>query len=239
MKIIFKPVRKIVLLFVSSLMILFIQSCGGNTEEPVEQIKSNLKDASSYSIILEDMKEEGTFSSTYFHKYRVIQDTKGWASDWLEVSENYYQTNENFLGMCLASKKEGEINNTAVPPGYAYVGDKKYGKWSTDSSGNSFWEYYGKYAMFSTLMGGFYRPVYRNDYNGYRSYRKSYRNKPYYGRKNQYGTKGRIAKKAKPNFYKRKMAKVSRKSSSFKSRVSKRIGRTRSSTRSRSGGFGK
>ncbi len=204
---------------------------------PLERIKQTLKDAPSFSIVLEDMKEEGNFYKSYFHKYRVVQEEEAWTTDWLEVKEEYYKTNENFLGMCLATRKDGEDSSQVSPPGYEHVGDKRYGNWRTDSRGNSFWEWYGKYALFSSLFGGWYRPIYRNDYNSYRGYRS--RRAPFYGSRNQYGSRGSIVKKTKPSFYSRHMSKQGSRRASFSNKVSKRVGRTRTSYRGRSGGYGK
>jgi hypothetical protein len=228
-----------ILLCLFAAFALLITGCGGKKDGdlPINKIKKAVTDVPTYSIILEDMKEDGNFFKTYYHKYRVVQETEGWTTDWLEVPENYYNTNENFLGMSLAARKEGKDNSTVSPPGYNYVGDDRYGKWGTDHRGNSFWEWYGKYALFSSMFGGWYRPVYMNDYNTYSRYRSQ--NRPFYGRNKEFGSSGSIAKKTKPNFYSRHMSKQRSRSSSFSSKVSKRVGRTKTGFRSRSGGFGK
>ncbi len=216
---------------------MVVSGCGKTDELPVKKIQQTLKDVADYSIILEDMKEEGNFFKTYFHKYRVVQNEEAWTTDWLEVPESYYKTNENFIGMSLVTRRDGDVSNYVSPPGYQYVGDSRYGHWRTDSHGSSFWEWYGKYALVSSLFGGWYRPIYMHDYDAYRGYRSSGR--PYYGKNNMYGTRGSIVKKAKPNFYSRHMAKQGSRRASFSNKVSKRVGRTRTSYRSRSGGFGK
>jgi hypothetical protein len=219
-------------------MTLFNFGCGGGGGPlPIDQIKTNLKDVPTWSILLEDMKEEGNFVTSYYHKYRVVDEKEGWTTDWLEVPKAYYQSNERFLGMALASKKEdGEVTGVS-PPGYAYVGDSRYGQWKEDGSGGSFWEFYGKYALLTSLLGGWYRPIYRPDFDMYGRYRSQ--NIPYYGRNNQYGTSGAIVRKNKPDFYARRMSKERAKRSSFKDKVAKRTGRTRTGYRSRAGGVGK
>jgi len=225
------------LLPVLVVVLLFNGCVGGKRKLALDRLQEALKDVPSYSIILEDMKEEGNFRSSYYHKYRVMFPEETQTTDWMEVSADYYKTNESFLGMSLAVKKEGEANRNVAPPGYQYVGDSRYGNWRSDSHGNSFWEFYGKYAFFSSLLGGGRRPIYRNDYSAYQQHRA--RNATYFGRKNEYGTNGSISKKAKPNFHARRMAKERMKKASFKNRVAKRTGRTRTGFRSRSGGFGK
>jgi len=222
--------RLVVLLF-------FLCGCAQKPGIPVEKIKSDLKDVADYSIILEDMKEDGNFITQYFHKYRIVKGEESWTTGWLEVPEKYYRKNEKFLGMTLAGKKDGENISTVAPPGYQYVGDSRYGQWVNDRRGGSFWEFYGKYALFSTLLGGFHRPVYRNDYDMYQTYRASKR--PFFGSSNQYGTNGAVTRQTKPNFYTRYQQRERLRKRSFGDRVSRRTGRTRTGFRSRSGGFGK
>jgi hypothetical protein len=225
-----------------AIILLFVLGCGSSYDNPVDRLKNQLKDVPTYSIILEDMKQDGSIFTHYFHKYKIVQLDNAWVTNWEEVSEQYYKQNENFLGMTLGSKKDGQQNNHVAPPGYAYVGDSNYGQWRQDSSGNSFWEFYGKYRMFTDVLGFFTGPIYRNDYDDYDRYRRDRR--PFFGRSNQYGTRGTYTQKQNPTFFQRRMAREDKKKSSFLNRVSnrfgdKRIGRTRSGFRSRSMGFGK
>lgn len=220
-------------------VILWMTGCRNEFtgELPINRIQTELTDVPTYSVVLEDMKEEGNFVKTYYHKYRIVQETQARTTDWMQVSKNYYRANDEFMGMSLLSRKEGQAVTTVSPPGYHYVGDDRYGRWNTDRSGNTFWEWYGKYALFSSLFGGWYRPVYMRDYNTYDQYRSQ--NRPYFGRDRQYGSSGSIARQTKPNFYQRHMAKQQSRSSSFANKVSRRIGRTKTGFRGRSGGFGK
>lgn len=239
--------------FTIFLSFLFIIGCG--TTNPVQKIiKDDLKDVPEWSIILEDMKEEGFFSTDYFHKYKILTGTgdttqarfKERTTDWIEVHPRFYEENQNFLGMTLASKMPNQqANTTPAPPGYQYVGDQRYGRWRTDSSGNSFWEFYGKYALFRDLLfgsghrgifgGG--RGIYMDDYQSYRRYSQNRR--PFFGRKGEYGTYGSNTAKAKPNFFARKKANMAQRSSNFSNRVTSRMGRSSSSRSSRSFGSGK
>ena len=217
-----------------------VSGCGaGKTtgEVPIHRLKKNLEKTPTYSIVLEDMREEGNFIKKYYHQYRIVVPDNIKQTEWLEVPEDYYRHNAGFLGMTLAAKKEGQEVAGVAPPGYAYVGDSRYGRWREDGRGGSFWEWYGKYALFSTLFGGWYRPIYRTDYNTYRDYSRSKR--PYFGRSNQYGTSGTVARQNKPDFFTRQQARMRSGKQSFKDRVSRRIGRSRTGFRGRSGGFGK
>lgn len=46
--------------------------------------------------------------------------------------------------------------------GSQYVGNSAYGQWRTNSSGNSFWHWYGQYAFFSSMFRG---PVYYDNWS--------------------------------------------------------------------------
>ena len=52
--------------------------------------------------------------------------------------------------------------------GQQMIGNPNYGQWRTDSSGMSFWEWYGMYALFSNLFDG--RRHYYSDWGRYRGY---------------------------------------------------------------------
>lgn len=51
--------------------------------------------------------------------------------------------------------------------GSQLVGNPNYGQWQTNSSGGSFWQWYGMYAMFSALSP---RPVYYDHWSSHRDY---------------------------------------------------------------------
>lgn len=217
-------------------VVLLLAGCGSGTP-PIERIQQQLKDVPNYSIMLDDMDEQGAFFPEYYHKYRVVTGETQRVTGWEKVSEDYYRKCAPFLGMALVVKKDGVINKDPQPPGYAYVGDPKYGQWRQDDRGNSFWEFYGKYALLSQLFGLGTRTIFRNDYDMYDRYRSEGR--PYYGRNKEYGTNGSYTKRAKPNFYARRMERERMRQRSFADRVESRVGRTKTGFRSRSGSWGK
>ncbi|KFZ39077.1 hypothetical protein HR45_01380 [Shewanella mangrovi] len=51
--------------------------------------------------------------------------------------------------------------------GSQLVGNPAYGQWRTDSSGTSFWAWYGMYSMFNNL---FNRPIYYDNWSRHRDY---------------------------------------------------------------------
>ncbi len=74
------------------------------------------------------------------------------------------------LARVAAMSKEAsrQANQTTdMGAGSQLVGNPHYGNWRTDSHGNSFWAWYGKYALFSSL---FLRPHYYGSWASGRNY---------------------------------------------------------------------
>lgn len=197
----------------------------------------------SFSIMLYDMDElRSGWDTEYLHKYLIVSQEKSDSepeqrySDWVPVEKDYFTKNEGNLGMELASKKEGgTVNRGVSPPGWgSYVGNEKYGKWERNSSGETFWSFYGKYAFMRSMFGMTTRPIYRNYYDTYYSgYYGSSR--AYYGPSvsgsNYYGTNSSYTQKSRPDFFERRQRSRGQSTSSSSSRSSSGTG---SSTRSSS-----
>lgn len=211
---------------------LLVAGCGDR--DPVVEMQKSLASAPDYMIILDDMQEEGVLFTNYYHQYKIIQGERSASTNWVEVPEPVYRKYENFLGMALAAKSDSGTTDTPHPAGYHYVGNPRYGQWN-NSGGNSFWVFYGQYAMMSNLMGWGGRSVFRSDYSSYRGARGS--RQPYYGRNREFGTQGSITKQRKPSFYQRRQRAAAKRRSSFSQKASSRIGRGR--TGFGRGGFGK
>jgi hypothetical protein len=225
------------LVFSLPLLSLIFSGCGGMSN-PVEKLQKELAQEKEYAIILNDMREEGNFVSSYFHQYRVDKGEIKDIRPFVEVSESYYKKNEPFLGMALSAKTpDGEVTTTPFPNGYQYVGNPEYGQWRQNDSGGSMWEFYGKYMLMSQVMNWAGFGLSRNHWSDYSNSRMSGR--PYYGSNNQYGTNGSVTKKQKPNFYARKATQKTRSQSRFKNKINQRMGRSKNTFRSRGMSFGK
>ena len=214
-------------------ILILLSGCG--QRDPVVEMQNTLASAPDYTIILDDMNEEGSYFPKFYHRYRVVQGEREIKTGWVEVSEDVYRKYEPFLGMSLVSKTEADgVSKSPHPPGYQHVGNPTYGHWG----GSGFWVFYGQYAMMQNMMGyGMGRRVYRNEYNDYRNVRSQGR--PYYGMNKDYGTSGSLTKQTKPNFFKRKLRAQQRRQSSFAQKAKSRIGRSRSGFGGRGRGFGK
>ncbi len=241
------------------LLIIFARGCGGGsgfTKNPVDDIIKEMKDVPTFTILLHDMNVEGSISKTYKHQYRVLAQSDSVPEEtitpWYEVKRDFFEKHINHMGMEIASKKDGKVSKNVAPPGYSnYVGNSRYGRWRNRSDGSSFWEFYGKYAMMSSMFNMMAMPVRRSYYDDYRSnyYGTS---RTYYGPRTgsgsyMYGTGSAYTRTNNPrstwsskasnrSFRQRVRSGVSRSSS----KTSRSSSRYRSSSRSRSsGGFGK
>jgi hypothetical protein len=234
---------------------VFLTSCGGKkfVKNPMDEIIRDMG-ATPFTMILHDMNVEGSFFKTYEHQYKIITQKDSLPQEeitgWYEVSEDVFFRHENDMGMELAHRGEdGVLKKQVAPPGYSqYIGNERYGSWQTNSSGGSFWAFYGQYAFMSSMFNLMTYPARRSYWDGY--YRGGYYNsgRPYYGpqtsgRTRAYGTNSSYNRATRSNskWY------SSRNNSNFRNRVrgttsrSSRSGSrySRSSPRSRGGGFGK
>lgn len=132
----------------------------------------------------------------YYHKYLKEENGETTETDWIQVDPSFYQENLEFLGMAILSKPYGVFEQDrvvqATPPGMAYMGNPEYGEWKKNDQGESFWSWYGKYALFSHLF--FFPPSYFH-YGAWNGWRSNFQNKqPYFGKTQdgtqQYGTRG-------------------------------------------------
>lgn len=244
------------------LVALTLLQCGSDnrkkfTKEPIDNIIKENNQYTNFSIILYDMDFEEA-SDSYRHQYQVLVeplppgDTTIVESktDWLNVSDDFFNKHVDDMGMEIAFKKDGKVEKKTAPPGYSnYVGNEKYGEWRTDHSGNSFWAFYGRYAFMSSMFNMMTYPMYRSHYNDY--YGNYYsRGRSYYGPRTgsgyAYGTNSARNKSrstaswnTKSSSFKNKVRSKAQRSSSTSKRSRSRSRYNSSRSRSRSGGYGK
>ena len=125
-------------------------------------------------------------SGKYFHKYSEERNGRVSDTDWVEVSDDFFEDHVDNLGMDIECKPLGifaeEILTTPAPAGMAFVGNPAYGQWKTDPvTGQSFWYWYAQYMIFSHLFGGVGQPYY------YRQSEWNHWNSNYRGRQGYYG----------------------------------------------------
>ncbi len=238
-------------------------------KSPLDTIITSYLDVQNYSVILADMDYKEATDNYFHKYKIIVEKKKNVTdsaeddfeiktTEWKEVSAITFEEHQKDLGMTVLSKKDGVLDKKATPAGYNnYVGNKKYGSWQTQSNGSSFWAFYGQYHFMSSLFYGSSHRYYRNDYDYYRTNHSGRSN--YYGRNKNFGTSTykntNTSWNSKPTSFKDKViSSVKRSSSALKakgysssksykstSQTTRNTNRysNSSSSRSRSGGFGK
>ena len=141
------------------------------------------------------------FQEAYFHKYAVVRDGERQETDWIPVSEAFFYAHINDLGMDIEAKPYGSFESEkiteAAPPGMAYVGNSRYGRWESDGRGGRRWSFFETYLFYHLIFGG------RRHYYGYNSWNtwgRDYRGRrPFYGGTQTaplYGSRGQVTQNA-------------------------------------------
>jgi hypothetical protein len=137
-----------------------------------------------YTITLAGLKAERwqpTGDLLYWHRYRMIwqapQGPQADSTPWRRIPREQYDEETPLEGLAVAARQDGRSLDGPVAPEMAFVGNDRYGHWSRSPGGDSFWEWYGKYALMRDLMGTSHRPlvIHRTEYNTYRRSPLSYR----------------------------------------------------------------
>ena len=79
---------KLICIFFS--VVLLFQGCGIG-QNPVEKIQRELQGEKEYTIILNDMREEGNFFPSYYHQYRIDIGDQKIQRPFIEVDESTIQ----------------------------------------------------------------------------------------------------------------------------------------------------
>ncbi|MBI1355451.1 MAG: hypothetical protein GC160_13985 [Acidobacteria bacterium] len=135
-----------------------------------------------------------TATAQYFHKYHVVENGAESETDWVPVDEAFFFANLDNLGMDVEAKPYGMFEENklthAAPPGMAYVGNERYGRWERQGGG-MVWTWIAPYLFYRTLFGNpwmYTRDEYNTWHSGY------YGSRAYYGGTSSapiYGTHGR------------------------------------------------
>ena len=72
--------------FAAVMVALLLTGCGGQPPSPLEEVNRGLCGVPTFSVILDDMKEEDNFFKAYYHKYRVVTGSDSRGGDWQEWS---------------------------------------------------------------------------------------------------------------------------------------------------------
>lgn len=207
-----------------------------------------------FSLILADVREVGDICILSFG---LTGKPKG--RDSLTNEELIYRFPKEtcsdyspYVGKEVMAKVREEggyrVHTDIKDPAGHFVGNPYYGRWERDSSGNSFWVWYGRYALFRDILTIFMGRPYPYGYGGYGGYGGTYRaprpstSLPRTTRPTEKkGTFGeRFQKKRVGGSFQERFAAKRTGGKGFFDKFSQRLGRSRiSGFRGRAGGFGK
>lgn len=157
-----------------------------------EQVFSSFFQGAPLSVILTDRLQTGFLIKTYFLQLRVVQGFKLPETILVRTSYDFWQKNQNNLGMSLfrRDEKDGQSSAVAQPAGAIFLADPSYGYWELASSGEREWHFHNAYKYFPEYLGwGEYKPT--------ETFSKELKlhlanAETYYGDKKQFGTDGTV-----------------------------------------------
>ena len=166
-----------------------------------EQIFPTLIEGGPLTVVLVDSFEAGFLIKTYFQRYLIIHGFKSPETLVVRTSKSFYEKNLRNIGMSLFRRKDSmkKLSLTPMPPGSLFIGDPTYGKWVYENSGKRVWRFHRAYRHYPPL---FRWEDWRPSFDFYKKidiYEQS--DKPYYGKKNEFGTNGTISMKGFPNYH--------------------------------------
>lgn len=201
-------INKIVLYIIVILLYLGLSKSFSPSEFGINyvlnsQSLSKMVQGSPVTIILTDMHSTGFLIKTYYHKYKVVYGLQSVEEVIVRTSGNFMQQHKNHLGMSIFRRYENALEEefSALPPGSLFIGDRSFGEWILDNSGEKVWRFYRPYRNIPNYLG-------LNDFKAtYKLYQQIslYRNqkKDFHGLKNEFGLNGAITLKSFPRYFER------------------------------------
>lgn len=159
------------------------------------------------SVVLVDMHKTGFLINTHYHKYKIIYGFQAVEEIVVRTSSKFAQQHSNNLGLSIFRRYENDLKEdfTPLPPGSIFIGDRSFGRWVKDNSGESVWKFYRPYRNIPVQLGwDDYIPTLK-DANQINNYALS--KKPFYGPNNEFGTDGSVSKKVYSNYFGRQKPK--------------------------------
>lgn len=129
----------------------------------------------------------------FFHRYLITENGRSTETDWVPVDASLFAGNLENLGMDILTKPEGIYEEDAllvpVPPGFAYVNNRRCGRWVNRPEGRV-WEWNDRCGGYRGYYGRWYPSVWIL-YSDWDRWNRGMKGKtPYYGPGNVFGTYG-------------------------------------------------
>jgi len=153
--------------------------------------------------------------NAFYKQFNELQAIQGFVGDYNNILIDSINVIAGLTNGKLGKLESPERRKGASEvAGSEYIGNPSFGHWRNDTSGNSFWEWYGMYSMFSHLTSPIYRSSWYSNYGGYSYYdRMGYNYQPrsyqrerssYYRQSNYLKANKSAMNKVSPRFRARK-----------------------------------
>jgi hypothetical protein len=163
---------------------------------------SKLIGAGPASVILTDIHSTGFIIKTYYHKYKVVYGFQSYEEIIVRTSGTFSKKHLNHIGLSILRRyKDDKIDDTPLPPGSLFIGDRNFGSWKKNRNGDKVWSFYRVYRLLPTYLGwGSFRPTYKF----YQEVLvRTNNNKVFLGFNDEFGTVGELTKQYFPQYFTR------------------------------------
>lgn len=154
------------------------------------------------SVILTDIHSTGFIIKTYYHKYKVVYGFQSYEEIIARTSSQFSSQHTKHIGLSIFRRFEDEkVNDTPLPPGSIFVGDRNFGSWRKNRNNDKEWRFYRVYRHLPAYLGwGKFHPTYKF----YQEVQvRMNNNKVFFGFNDEFGVDGEISKQYFPSFFKR------------------------------------
>lgn len=161
---------------------------------------SKLVKAPLATVILVDTHATGFLIKTYYQKYRVLSGYDTVEDLIVRTSKEFAKKNLPNIGLSVYRRTDEKEEYIPVPPGSLYIGDREFGEWKVNKSGETKWRFNKSFKNFPKYLGwGKWRPdeEFLQNLKTHISL-----NQTFYGTHEEFGPNGRITQKSFPHFFK-------------------------------------
>lgn len=166
---------------------------------------SELVTGTPVSVILTDIHSTGFLIKTYYHKYRIVYGFQTYDELIVRVSRTFNEEMEKYVGLSVMRRTEGSQSFTPLPPGTVFIGNKNFGRWVKDGSGDRIWKFFRVYRHLPKYLGWETFGPTKLLHEKILLYEKQ--TKAFFGEENEFGPDGYITKLSFPKYFERKNAK--------------------------------
>lgn len=154
------------------------------------------------SVILTDIHSTGFIIKTYYHKYKVVYGFQSYEEVIVRTSSSFSEKHKEHIGMAILRRyKDDKVDDTPLPPGSLFIGDRNFGSWKKNRNGDKVWNFYRVYRLLPSYLGwGKFKPTYKF----YQEILVRTNNHlEFFGFNDEFGIEGELTKQYFPQYFNR------------------------------------